>query len=190
MLKISAFFWSWCEASGYKPGERTWTSYPVKVESMSTPVGDEANSTANGAPGVPFWRPKHKRKLIGLKAYRKISWTTLRNTECCCGTRPSTLTSLSYWSARDGEITSPRKNVTKRHKLTEARPRAGCLGTVLSTRATMKGDFPLEKALEVNRHSWETRWSWEGLLLPTAVRSCAEGVPKRAGSVLRSCSGD
>jgi len=156
------------EASGYKPGRANVdVPIPVKVEvDVYLQPENDANSTANGAPGAPVLAPKAQKEVdLGLKALQENKLDDaqkhLNAAAALAPSYPDVLYLIGVLAIRRNDLPRAREVLTKATQIDPKHARAlAALGTVLSNQSNYEEAIsPLEKALEVNPHSWETRWT-------------------------------
>jgi len=156
------------EASGYKPGRANVdVPIPVKVEvDVYLQPENDANSTANGAPGAPVLAPKAQKEVdLGLKALQENKLDDaqkhLNAAAALAPSYPDVLYLIGVLAIRRNDLPRAREVLTKATQIDPKHARAlAALGTVLSNQSNYEEAIsPLEKALEVNPRSWETRWT-------------------------------
>jgi len=137
----------------------------VEVDVYLQPEND-ANSTANGAPGAPVLAPKAQKEVdLGLKALQENKLDDaqkhLNAAAALAPSYPDVLYLVGVLAIRRNDLPRAREVLTKATQIDPKHARAlAALGTVLSNQSNYEEAIsPLEKALEVNPHSWETRWT-------------------------------
>ena len=156
------------EASGYKPGRANVdVPIPVKVEvDVYLQPENDANSTANSAPGAPVLAPKAQKEVdLGLKSLQENrlddAQKHLNAAAALAPSYPDVLYLLGVLAIRRNDLPRAQEVLTKATQIDPHHARAlAALGTVFSNQSKYdEAIIPLEKALELNPQSWEARWT-------------------------------
>ncbi len=156
------------EANGYKLGRANVdVPIPVKVEvDVYLQPENDANTTANRAPGAPVLAPKAQKEIdAALKALQENKLDDAQKhldaAAALAPSHPDVLYLLGVLSVRRNDLPRAQEVFTKATQIDPKHARAlAALGTVLSNQSKYEEAItPLEKALELNAQSWETRWT-------------------------------